>query len=109
MRIHRLKVDPAPLADLITRKKTAEVRRFDRDFQVGDDVYVYEYSRRIDDADPAAFFTGSWAQLKISHILPPGQYGLPADVGVMSVILVGYGRLPPKTAEQIYNAGQPIA
>jgi hypothetical protein len=111
-RIHRLKIDPRPLADLISRKKTAEVRKFDRAFNVGDDVYVYEYLRSA--GTPG--FTGSWAQLKISHITRPGEYGLPsgeglggAPLGVLSVILVGYGRLPSQTVAQIYEAGQPIA
>lgn len=103
MRIHRLKIDPLPLADLLTRKKTAEVRKFDRDYQVGDELYVYEFLRGADGG-----FTGTWASLKVSHIVKPSEYGLPADVGVMSVIVTGTGRLAPWDAIAIYDAGQPI-
>jgi len=110
MRIHRLKIDPAPLAALISRRKTAEVRKADRDFAIGDELFVYEFLR-----SEGTGFTGSYAQLKVTDIVLPGEYGLPprllvggSPICVMSVTLIGYGRLPALTAEQIYTAGQPI-
>lgn len=38
MRIHDLKIDPKPFADLVSGAKTCEVRNDDRGFEVGDTV-----------------------------------------------------------------------
>lgn len=74
---HVLKIHPAPLADLLSGSKTAEVRRNDRGFQVGDTVRLMEVNPE----------TGNWTGADdhvrtISHIQT--GYGLPDGVCVLS-------------------------
>ena len=45
MKIHDLKIDPDYFDDVITGKKTFEVRRNDRDFKVGELLNLQEYDR----------------------------------------------------------------
>lgn len=74
---HVLKIHPAPLADLLSGAKTAEVRRNDRGFQVGDTV-------RLTEVNPE---TGNWTGAAdhvrtISHVQT--GYGLPDGMCVLS-------------------------
>lgn len=74
---HVLKIHPAPLADLLSGAKTAEVRRNDRGFQVGDTVRLMEVNPE----------TGNWTGAAdhvrtISHIQT--GYGLPDGICVLS-------------------------
>lgn len=74
---HVLKIHPAPLADLLSGAKTAEVRRNDRGFQVGDTVRLMEVNPE----------TGNWTGAAdhvrtISHIQT--GYGLPDGMCVLS-------------------------
>lgn len=85
---HVLKIHPAPLADLLSGAKTAEVRRNDRDFQVGDTV-------RLMEVNPETLnWTGRPDLVRtISHIQT--GYGLPDGMCVLSYAqagmeLVGY-------------------
>ncbi|WP_273861978.1 DUF3850 domain-containing protein [Pseudomonas sp. LA5] len=85
---HVLKIHPAPLADLLSGAKTAEVRRNDRGFQVGDTV-------RLMEVNPETLnWTGRPDLVRtISHIQT--GYGLPDGICVLSYAqagmeLVGY-------------------
>ncbi|RWR28803.1 DUF3850 domain-containing protein [Sinirhodobacter populi] len=69
MTSHDLKIDPAPLDDLLSGDKTGEVRRDDRGFAVGDTV-------RLTCAD------GREAERRITHI--QRGYGLPDGICVLS-------------------------
>lgn len=74
---HVLKIHPAPLADLLSGAKTAEVRRNDRGFQMGDTVRLMEVNPE----------TGNWTGTAdhvrtISHIQT--GYGLPDGLCVLS-------------------------
>lgn len=74
---HDLKIHPSPLADLMSGAKTAEVRRNDRGFQVGDTVRLMEVNPE----------TGNWTGATdhvrtISHIQT--GYGLPDGMCVLS-------------------------
>lgn len=80
---HVLKIHPAPLADLLSGAKTAEVRRNDRGFQVGDTVRLMEVNPE----------TGNWTGgadhvRTITHIQK--GYGLPDDMCVLSYGKVGH-------------------
>lgn len=90
---HVLKIHPAPLADLISGAKTAEVRRNDRDFQVGDTVHLMEVNPE----------TGNWTGAAdhvrtISHIQT--GYGLPDGMCVLSYtpLFLPRNRLPGRLA-----------
>lgn len=90
---HVLKIHPVPLADLLSGTKTAEVRRNDRDFQVGDTVRLMEVNPE----------TGNWTGAAdhvrtISHIQT--GYGLPDGICVLSYTqpFVPRNRLPGRLA-----------
>lgn len=104
---HILKIHPAPLADLLSGAKTAEVRRNDRDFQVGDTV-------RLMEVNPETLnWTGRPDLVRtISHIQT--GYGLPDGMCVLSYAqaeqqeakpatfydaIVNPPRLPPRLKE----------
>ena len=80
---HTLKTDPGPFEDMFEGRKTYEVRRFDRDFRVGDRLFLYEFDR------VKRIYSGRQLSARIVHILPPGSYGLPADVGVLGLAEIG--------------------
>lgn len=77
--IHELKSWPDQFESLAKKKKRHDVRRFDRDFRVGDWVMLREW-------DPCpSEFTGNQIFREITHITAPGTFGLPADIGVLSL------------------------
>jgi Domain of unknown function (DUF3850) len=76
---HDLKIWPAQFEAICSGAKRHEVRRFDRAFRVGDILRLREY-------DPArAEYTGTEARVKVSWITAPGTFGLPPDLGVLSI------------------------
>jgi hypothetical protein len=75
---HELKVWPRQYGAIASGEKTHEVRRFDRDFRVGDTLLLCEY------APQRGEFTGRRARVRVTHITLPGTFGLPRDLGVMS-------------------------
>lgn len=78
-RIHTLKTDPEPFAEVKAGTKKYEVRRFDRDFRVGDRLVLTEFDRET------RRYSGDKLVVKVVHILPPGSYGLPEDIGVLGI------------------------
>lgn len=98
---HHLKVWPSQFAALLSGDKTHEVRRFDRDFHFGDDVWLYEY-------DPATcMFTGEYIRARIRHVTQPGEFGLPPDVGVFTIRRISTGGTSPVVAKSQYEMNQP--
>ena len=80
-----LKVDPSQLAAIVAGTKTHEVRVFERNYQVGSILKLLAYDR----ATPSTGnYTGAQAIVKITNITAPDTYGLPANVGVMSIALL---------------------
>jgi len=77
--IHELKSWPEQFEALIHKGKRCEVRRCDRDYQVGDWLLLREWDPENEN------FTGRQAFREITHIMPPGSFGLPTDLCVLSV------------------------
>ena len=78
-RIHDLKCWPAPFDAIRSGEKRHEVRKFDREFNVGDVLMLSEWcpeSRR---------YTGRMQSAHVTHVTAPGSWGLPDDIGVMSI------------------------
>lgn len=90
IRTHELKVWPEPFRSLMAGRKKHEIRKFDRDFQVGDLLILKEWDPHPAIADDVRGYTGQEVKVRISYITPPGQWGLPQDIGVLSI-----ERLPP--------------
>lgn len=78
-RRHHLKCDPVPFDLAVRRLKPYEVRKFDRDFRVGDIVVLQEFDR------DSRTYSGRTEERRITTITEPGTYGLPPDVGVLGL------------------------
>ncbi len=81
--IHELKTWHEPFQAIASGKKRHEIRKTDRSFNIGDTLLLREW-------DPEAReYTGSHQVVEVTHITRGGEWGLPADICVMSI---GTGR-----------------
>ncbi len=81
MRIHELKTWPDVFQATWDGKKTAEFRKNDRDFQVGDILHLREY-------DPIAqAYLQRVIRATVIHIVYGGSYGIPKGYCLMSITL----------------------
>ena len=77
--IHELRTHPKAFSAVRSGDKRHEVRPADRDFQVGDWLYLREW-------DPARrVYTGRQVFREITHITQPCEFGLPKKLCVLSV------------------------
>lgn len=77
--LHNLKTWPAPFEAVWDGRKTYEIRRDDRGFAVGDHLLLQEW-------DPATkTFSGRMILGEVTYMTPPGQWGLPDDLCILSV------------------------
>jgi hypothetical protein len=81
MTIHYLKSWPSEFRRVFRGAKRHEVRRFDRDFQVNDHIVLQEW-----DPETGQYTGRADINLRITDITMPGEFGLPADIGVLSVV-----------------------
>lgn len=96
---HALKIDPERLGEVERGEKRHEVRVFDRDYQVNQVLKLAGYDRRRGE------FTGQALFVRVTCITAPGTYGLPDNVGVMSISLMGTVR--SSTSREVTLAAQP--
>ena len=97
--IHELKTWPEPFASIRSGAKTHEIRRNDRDYQVGDTLLLGEWlpqpcpgERNPSECEACLLgrkgqYTGAMIRAIITHLTPGGQWGLPEDLCVMSIKL----------------------
>lgn len=69
---HELKIEPKWFEDVVSRKKTFEIRFNDRDFKVGDTLLLREYNPALK-AD--ARYTGRKCAVRVRYIYD-GNIGL---------------------------------
>lgn len=81
-RVHRIKADPGPFRLIWAGLKPFEVRKFDRDYRVGDMLRISEFDR------DSREYSGAWVMARITCIVRPKEYGLPEDVGVLGIEVV---------------------
>lgn len=75
---HELKILPRWFEDVCKQKKTFEIRRNDRNFQVGDTLILKEYER--------GRYTGREVKRTVSYIYyGDGTYGLSDEFVVMAI------------------------
>ena len=101
---HNLKTWPQPFRAVLAGNKHHEVRRSDRDFEVGDVLVLQEWkndlqsdeleffllipeSDRDDAEDPR--YTGHDVFVEVTYLTKGGTYGLPEDLCVMSIKKLG--------------------
>ena len=88
--IHELKTWPAPFGRTAAGAKPYELRKADRDYQVGDTLHLREWdedSEKTIDGRRSRY-TGAEAWLLVVHITMPGQWGIPLGMCVMGVELL---------------------
>lgn len=74
---HELKCWPEPFQAQLDRIKPYEIRKADRDFRVGDWLWLKEW-------DPGnGEYTGRELNRLVTYITRPGQWGLPPDLCVL--------------------------
>jgi hypothetical protein len=79
MRHHELKTHPDPFAAVWAGVKTYEIRVNDRDYAVGDELRLREW-------DPVSgCYTGPWIDANVDYLTRGGEWGLPAELCVMSI------------------------
>lgn len=77
--VHELKTWPEAFRGLTHGLKMHEVRKWDRDFQVGDVLRLREW-----DPDTKEY-TGNDFTVEITWLTDPSTYGMPVEFVVMSV------------------------
>ncbi len=77
--VHELRCWPDPFAAARRGDKPYEIRRHDRDFEVGDLLILREY-------DPQnQCYSGRMLYRQITHITSAGAYGLPEGLCVLGI------------------------
>lgn len=77
MDYHHLKILPEYFEAVIEGKKKFEIRKNDRDYKVGDGIFLNEFDGEK--------YTGESLLVFITYILQGGQYGLEKDYVIMSI------------------------
>lgn len=77
---HELKTWPAPFQAVLDGIKRHEIRVDDRGFAVGDELTLKEWA-----PSPVGHYTGREIDVRVIYITHGGQWGLPANVCVMSI------------------------
>lgn len=81
--IHELKTWPEHFDPILKGYKLFEVRKNDRNFQVGDSVRLCEYDPKLQR------YTGRTIKKQITYLLQ-GEFGVPPDICVLSLAPAGY-------------------
>ncbi|CAL2095500.1 conserved protein of unknown function [Tenacibaculum sp. 190524A02b] len=81
MNVHDLKIYPEHFNDVVKGTKKVEIRKNDRNFQVGDILYLNEYCP-LEEKQSLEY-----VKVKVTHILHGGQFGLNQEYVAMSITL----------------------
>lgn len=76
---HELKICNEHFEDIWNGVKTFEIRRNDRNFQVGDELCLKEFNPETEK------YTGSICHVKVKYILKGGHFGLKKGYVIMSI------------------------
>jgi len=79
MKIHDLKISPNHFRDVCLERKKAEMRRDDRNFEVGDHLLLREY------LEEKKSYTGSMLVVLITHILDTETQGIKEGYVMLSI------------------------
>ncbi|TDQ22771.1 DUF3850 domain-containing protein [Tenacibaculum caenipelagi] len=82
MKIHNLKILPIHFYQVENRFKKVELRKNDRDYKDGDTLCLEEWCPYTEQ------YTGKECNVKVTHILQGGNYGLEKDYVAMSIEII---------------------
>lgn len=87
---HRLKIKPHWFDRLVEGSKTCEVRKDDRDYQIGDTITVGKCCRPSHHgcSDYGICLISSTMTFQITHVLRGGQYGIESGWCVLSLTAI---------------------
>ncbi len=90
---HELKTDPDVFAQLVTNKKTFEIRYNDRDFKVGDILKLRETVHSAAEMKEGAqlLYTGYWLRYEVTHAIYGPKLGIDEGWVVMSIKMISDG------------------
>jgi len=88
--VHELKTDPAVFEAVASGRKTYEIRKNDREFQVGDILHLRETALSGKDMKNggALHYTGREILAYVKHILRGPIYGLMDGWCIMSITVI---------------------
>ena len=78
--IHHLKTWPEFFREVSARRKNFELRINDRDFRVGDTLFLKEWDPKIDK------WTGIGCHRNVTYIFKGGEFGIEEGYCIMSLI-----------------------
>lgn len=81
MKLHKLKIWPVFFIAVINGKKLFEIRKMDRDYQVGDEILLQEFNHH------ESRLTGRECLVRISYIYKSNDY-LKEGYGVLAIRLI---------------------
>lgn len=94
--VHELKIWPGFFVEVMAGRKTHEVRKADRDFQIGDTLWLREWQSATAGLHNGEWkteperYTGREIRARVTAMTDPGTFGLPKDVCVMSIDIAAY-------------------
>jgi hypothetical protein len=83
---HHLKTWPVFFSRLASGEKTFEVRKNDRDYQVGDTLVCEEWNPD----QPNAGYTGNSLRFLVTYVMPGGNFGIAPAFCVLGIRRVEY-------------------
>ena len=92
MTTHKLKTWPAYFVAVCDGRKTFEIRRNDRGFQVGDDLLLREWCE--ENAPEPTGYTGGTARVRVVYVASSVLGALVAGYVVLGIVLLEVGAAP---------------
>lgn len=92
MRIHRLKTLAPYWERVQSGEKTFEIRKNDRDFQVGDTLELEYYNPDKPIQQVYDYYPTPNILARVNYILSGGKFGLDADYCIMAIELINQNK-----------------
>lgn len=86
MKTHELKAWPQYFQAVLDGRKTFEVRKNDRGFEVGDELHLVEFDPNPDPDEPN--FSGRHLHARVTYVLVGGAFGVEAGHCVLGLAMV---------------------
>ena len=85
-KMHDLKIEPKYLDDIRKGNKKFEVRLNDRDYKIGD--FLYLYGRELTVSEAVKLFYIDSILVRVNYILEGGKHGIEENYVVMGISVV---------------------